>query len=63
MKINDRVKCVRSESPDLYSVGRTYVIEGFVGHGMLLRDDTGALDDIPIPMKGNYWDFEPVLEN
>lgn len=62
MKIGDRVKCIRSSSPKLYSVGDLYVIEGFAGTGMLLRDNDGDLDPIPIPMDGAIWGFEPVDE-
>lgn len=29
---------------------------------MLLRDNHGDLDGIPIPMRGLIWDFEPVDE-
>ena len=62
MKIGDRVKCTRSDDPELYSVDTLYVVEGFGYGGMLLRDDKGGLDRIPIPMKGAFWDFEPVNE-
>lgn len=62
MKIGDRVRCTRSDSPTLYSVDTLYEIEGFSGPGMLLRDNRGDLDAIPIPMNGAIWDFEPVDE-
>lgn len=62
MKIGDRVRCTRSDDSQLYSVDTLYVIEGFGYGGMLLRDDMGDLDRIPIPMKGAFWDFEPVDE-
>lgn len=63
MQIGDRVKCIRSESESLYSVGTIYEVEGLAGVGnMLLRDNHGDLDPVPIPMKGAIWDFEPVDE-
>lgn len=51
MKIGSRVRCIRSDSESLYSVG------------MLLRDNQGDLDPIPIPMDGAIWGFEPVDED
>ena len=63
MKVGDRVRCIRSDSPDIFSKGDLYVIEGFAGSGMLLRDNQGDLDGIPIPMSGYIWDFEPVDED
>lgn len=63
MKVGDRVKCIRSESASLYSVGNIYEVEGLAGAGrMLLRDNQGDLDYVPIPMRGAIWDFEPVDE-
>lgn len=63
MKLGDRVKCVRSECSMIYSVGDIYVIEGFdVVGDMLLRDNYGDLDSVPIPMDGTVWTFEPVDE-
>ena len=53
MQIGDRVKCIRSESESLYSVGTIYEVEGLAGvDNMLLRDNHGDLDPVPIPMKG-----------
>ena len=63
MKIGDRVRCTRSDSESLYSVGDLYEVEGLAGSGMLLRDNHGDLDGIPIPMRGLIWDFEPVDED
>uniref|UniRef100_A0AAU8HZB1 Uncharacterized protein n=1 Tax=Klebsiella phage FKP3 TaxID=3231233 RepID=A0AAU8HZB1_9CAUD len=61
MKIGDRVKCIRSEREKIYSVGTIYEVEGLAGIGaMLLRDNDGDLDSIPIPMNGAFWDFELV---
>lgn len=63
MKVGNRVRCIRSDSPDIFSVGDLYEIEGLAGvDGMLLRDNQGDLDSIPIPMRGYIWDFEPVDE-
>lgn len=63
MKVGDRVRCIRSDSELLYSVGTLYEVEGLAGSGMLLRDNQGDLDGIPIPMRGLIWDFEPVDED
>lgn len=60
MKIGDRVKCIRSSSESLYSVGTIYEVEGLAGIAMLLRDNLGELDTVPIPMNGAIWGFEPV---
>lgn len=64
MKIGSRVRCIRSDSESLYSVGTLYEVEGLAGvNGMLLRDNQGDLDPIPIPMDGAIWGFEPVDED
>lgn len=60
MKVGDYVECVRSGDGSLYSVGNYYEVEGLIGQNMLLRDDKGDLDDIPIPMQGGVWGFAPV---
>lgn len=62
MKIGDRVKCIRSTSPNIYTFGHIYIIEGFARGGMLLRDNDGDLGAIPIPMNGSVWGFELVDE-
>lgn len=63
MKVGDRVKCTRSTSAhNIYTLNDIYTIEGFARGGMLLRDNYGNLDTIPIPMNGSVWGFELVDE-
>ena len=62
MKIGDRVICTHSNSPNIYTLNHIYTIEGFSRGGMLLRDNYGDLDTIPIPMNGSVWGFELVDE-
>lgn len=62
MKIGDRVICTRSTTPHIYTLNHIYTIEGFAHGGMLLRDNYGDLDTIPISMNGSVWGFELVDE-
>ncbi|UYL04342.1 hypothetical protein EPNKCIFM_00021 [Klebsiella phage KP13-16] len=63
MKVGDRVKCTRSTSThNIYTLNDIYIIEGFSNGGMLLRDNNGDLDKIPIPMNGSVWGFKLVDE-
>lgn len=62
MKIGDRVICTYSNSPNIYTLNHIYTIEGFSHGEMLLRDNDGDLDTIPIPMNGSVWGFELVDE-
>lgn len=63
MKVGGFVRCIRSQCPELYSVGSFYEVEGLARTGMLLRDNYGDLDKIPIPMDGVVWTFEPVNQD
>lgn len=57
MKIGDRLECIRS-CDMTYTVGETYVVEGFDDNGHpILLDNYGDLSDIGQPLNGRLWSF------